>query len=199
MRASVITLTLALSLLVAGGASASTTTKTLPASVVYLNGQNPTDPGNCSAIVFIQWPDVPHAVSWTVFYKRKGVETSEGASPPFGDVYKWVATYTVPPGSHWKAIGKSWRDGPQPNDCSEYIPKHQEIYGTEAHVVVEVDTTACDTAKAKQKSARTSVTKASKAIKKAVSDKAKRRARAKLKKAQATQKKAAATVKTECA
>ena len=199
MRASVIALTLAVSLLVASGASASTTSKTLPATVAYLNGQNPTDPGNCSAIVFIQWPDVPHAVSWTVFYKRKGVETSEGASPPFDDVYKWVATYTVPAGSHWKAIGKSWSDGAQPNDCSEYIPKHQEIYGTEAHVVVEIDTTACDTAKAKQKSARTAVTKAGKALKKAVSDKAKRRARAKLKKAQATQKKAAATVKTECA
>ena len=44
----------------ATASAAATTTKTVPAGVVFTNAQNPADPGNCSAVVFVR-----SGSSWT--------------------------------------------------------------------------------------------------------------------------------------
>lgn len=33
-----------------------------------MHGQRPGDPGDCSALVFVQWADVPGTTNATVFY-----------------------------------------------------------------------------------------------------------------------------------
>jgi hypothetical protein len=60
--------------------------------VVFAYAQRPGDPGNCSAIVFVQWADVPGTVSAEAFYLWRGEEHSKVSEPPFDDTYEWVAT-----------------------------------------------------------------------------------------------------------
>ena len=114
MRAKAVTSSVIVALLVMGlsatTASAATEVKTVKGEVVFAYGQRPGDPGNCSAIVFVKWPDQPRTVSATAFYTFKGQERSQVAAPPFNDTYEWVATYTVTPGYHWIQAGKSWKD-----------------------------------------------------------------------------------------
>jgi hypothetical protein len=103
----------------ATSASAATEVKTVKGEVIFAHGQRPTDPGNCSAIVFVQWADQPGTVSAKAFYTWKGKEYSKVAESPFNDTYEWVATYTVPPGQHWIQVGKGWRDGPGVDTCED--------------------------------------------------------------------------------
>lgn len=131
-------------------ASAKTKVETLPAQIVFAHAQRPGKPGDCSAVVFLQWPDVKNATAWKGFYTYKGVEqTKQMGPPPFDDTYKWVATYTVPPGSHWSAFPPSWRNGATPNDCSDMSEKQKAVYGTTARVevTVEIDEAACKAAR----------------------------------------------------
>lgn len=131
-------------------AQARTTTKTVPGTVVFANGQKPSNPGNCSAIVFVQWKDVPNTVSATAFYLFKGKEYSKASPSPFNDTYSWVVKYVVPAGSHWIQVGKGWSAGPVANDCSGTSAKQKGLFGTQARVVltIDADAAACEAAKA---------------------------------------------------
>lgn len=97
--------------------------KTVPGTLEIRNGQNPTDPGNCSAVAFIAWADVPGTISatakWEQFLDGGWGMRSKTEQPPFNDTYNFIANYQVSPGLHWIFIGASWADGPLPNDCSD--------------------------------------------------------------------------------
>lgn len=107
----------------ASAASAATVTKTVPAVFVFEHGQNPTDPGNCSAVSFAQWTAVLGTISATAKYtsllNAAWGERSESRRAPFDDTYTWVKTYAAPPGTNRIQLGKGWRDGPGVDDCSD--------------------------------------------------------------------------------
>jgi hypothetical protein len=71
----------------ATSASAATEVKTVKGEVVFAYGQRPGDPGNCSAIVFVKWPDQPRTISARAIYTFNGQERSQVAAPPFNDTY----------------------------------------------------------------------------------------------------------------
>lgn len=130
-------------------AQASTKTVTVPGTLVFQNQQRPGDPGNCSAVGFVQWVDVPNTVGATAFYTFKGAERSKYAAPPFDDVYKLVATYTVTPGSHWIQVTRNWADGPRANTCEEGRKKLEALVTNPVRVSlsVTIDDAACNVAK----------------------------------------------------
>jgi hypothetical protein len=173
---------------------------TVPGTVVFRNGQRADKPGNCSAITFVEWKAVPGAVRATAYYLWKGAETSEARDAPFDNTYEWVVTYTVEPGKDWIAIGKSWGDGPRPNDCSDMLERTRGLYpNVQARVEVTVDNTVkCNAARTRLIKAQTGLKKARARLKKAKSANGKRRERASVKKHQAKVKKAQATQRTEC-
>lgn len=106
----------------AAGSDDGLVTQVVPAILDVQNVQNPSDPGNCSAVAFIRWRNVAETVSAKVSYRvaTSGAPRSESAqkSVPFDDSYELVGFYRVPVGYHWIAIGSSHRDGPTPDDCS---------------------------------------------------------------------------------
>lgn len=126
----------------ASPAAAATVVRTVPGTFVFQHGQSPTDPGNCSAVVFVQWVDVPGTVSATARYDAM-VNGSFGPQAttrpaPFDDTYTWVHTYTVAPGQHWIQISKGWRDGPGVDDCSGMEALQHQHLGTTATVDLTV-------------------------------------------------------------
>lgn len=195
---------IALALVALGAATPSavskTTTVTVPAEFVVMNGQRPGDPGDCSAIGFVRWPDRAGTVSAKAIYTYKGVEQSKSAAPPFDDTYEWVATYTVTPGFHWIAISKSWVNGSQPNTCESDVPRIQALYGTTARVEleVEIDPRVCTAARARLNKSRTRV--AALADQLGAASTARRRAalRAALDRAKADRTKAGKAVREAC-
>jgi hypothetical protein len=125
VRSIVVVVSLLVMGLSATTASAATEVKTVKGEVVFAFGQRPGDHGNCSAIVFVKWPDQPRTVSARAIYTFNGQERSEVAAPPFHDTFAWVATYTVPPGYHWIQVGKSWKDGPLADTCEALSAKQR--------------------------------------------------------------------------
>jgi hypothetical protein len=185
----------------AAPASAATKVKTVDAEVVFKNGNRPGDPGNCSAITFVQWRDVPGTVSAKVIWTRDDSEHSMSKEAPFDDVYTWVATYTVQPGYHWISIGKSWVDGFPVNDCSALRDRIRAAYDTtaaKAELTVEVDPKVCNAAKKAAAARRKSVSSLQKQLNAATSAKAKKRLRAKLTTAKSKRAKAIKRVKSVC-
>jgi hypothetical protein len=184
----------------APAASAATEVRTVPGEVVFQHGQRPGDPGNCSAIVFVQWADVPRTVSATAFYTWRGEERSKVATPPFDDLYEWVATYTVAPGHHWIQVGKGWTDGPNPDTCEDTSAKQRQDFGTEARVelTIEIDSAACDAAKANLKKRKTAVARITEQLRDASTKKAKARLREKLSAAKAKRKSASKRIAKVC-
>jgi hypothetical protein len=193
---------LALVALTAPAAAAPTTTKTVDGEVIFEHGARPTDPGNCSAIVFVQWKDVPGTISATAHYLWREKEYSETRESPFDDHYEWVRTYDAPAGYHRIQVGKGWSDGPNPNDCSESSARQREAFGTEARVELTIqpegDSKECAAAlkdlRERNKRVRTLKGK----IKAASTEKAKDKLRAKLAKAKRKRAKAAARVARLC-
>jgi hypothetical protein len=116
------------------------------------------------------------------------------AGPLFGDTAKWVKVYTVAPGSHWINVGKGWRDGATPDDCSELQTDIIAAWaGATATIAltVEIDPAVCAAAKAKSKAKskdvarlKTKLKNASKAQKPGVKE-ALEKARGRLEKARA--------------
>jgi len=183
-------------------ASAGTVTKTVPAQYVFVHGQNPADPGNCSAIVFAQWTDVPGTISalarYTGLVDAAWGEQTESRPAPFDDTYKWVATYTVPAGSHWIQIGKGWRDGPGVDDCADMSAKQPALYRAPVNVDLTIQESAgCVSAHRKADKATASIATLQKKLKQAS-----RRRRAAVKKqlssAKRDLKKAQKDVTTRC-
>ncbi len=196
----IVAIVLALAL-AAPAAAQETVTRTVPAEVVYTNANRPGDPGNCSAVVFVKWADVPGTISAKAIYTWKGAETSEVKPPPFSDTYELVATYTVDPGFHWINVGRSWSDGPRPNDCSATREKYKTLIGPVARVELTlpgVDKAACAAAKRDTSTARKAVKKLQKKLKKASGAKAKKKLKAKVRKAKTKRTKAVARQKTAC-
>lgn len=115
-------------------AASGTYVKSMAATLVFQHGARADKPGNCSALVFAQWPDVKDTVSATVRYTWRGKESTKTFSPPWDDTYHWVIDYQAPYGSHWGQIGKSWGDGPTPNDCSESSAQQRVDFGSTALV-----------------------------------------------------------------
>ncbi len=193
---------LALALALAAPAAAQETkVVTVPGEVIYTNAQRPGDPGNCSAVAFVRWADVPGTISARAIYTRQGAEASEFRAAPFDDTYQLVATYTVQPGFHWIAVSRGWSDGPRPNDCSVTREKLKTIVGPPARVeltVPAVDAKACNAAKRNLTAQKKAVKRLQKQLKRASGKKAKKRTRAKLKKAKARRTKAAARVQRDC-
>lgn len=166
-------------------ASAKTVTKTVDGEVVFKYGQRPTDPGNCSAIVFVQWADVPGTTNATAHYTFNGKDGSQTREAPFDDTYEWVATYTVQPGYHWIQVGKGWSDGPRPNTCQGTSDKQRTLFGTEATVdlTIEIDPKLCKDAQKKLTARKKAVNAIKKQLRSATTQKAKKRLNAKLTKA----------------
>ncbi len=166
-------------------AFAKTMEKTVDGEVVFKYGQRPTDPGNCSAIVFVQWADVPGTTNATAHYTFNGKDGSQTREAPFDDTYEWVATYTVQPGYHWIQVGKGWSDGPHPNTCQGTSDKQRTLFGTEATVdlTIEIDPKLCKDAQAKLTARKKAVNKLKKQLGNATTRKAKNKLSAKLKKA----------------
>jgi hypothetical protein len=181
-------------------ASAATEVKTVKGEVVFAYGQKPGDPGNCSAIVFVKWPDQPRTVSATAFYTFKGQERSQVAAPPFNDTYEWVATYTVTPGYHWIQVGKSWKDGPVADTCEGTSAKQRTIIGTEARVelTLGIDPKLCTSAQAALTAKRKAVNKLKAQLRKASTKSAKSKLSKKLATAKSKQAKAAKRVGEVC-
>ncbi len=150
LTAAVTAVLVALGILTAPAATAGTSTEeiTVPATIQYLHGQDPADPGHCSALVFVQWADVPGTVSARAYYTFKGQERSESAVPPFSDTTDWVVTYTVSPGNHWILVGKSWVDGPTVATCEDKAELYKTLITAPVRVVltVERDSSKCEAA-----------------------------------------------------
>ena len=134
-------------------AGADTKTVTVSGTVVFVNGQRPGDPGNCSSVVLVQWADVKGATSARVVYTYQGREASKASAPPYNDSYEFVALYTVPAGYQWVEPSTSWADGPTPNTCQDQVEKVRPRYATEVRVelTIEVDAAACSAAQVKVK------------------------------------------------
>lgn len=200
VRSLVVAVTLLVMGLTAATAAAKTEVKTVPGEVVFAFGQRPGDPGNCSAIVFVKWADVPRTVNARAIYTFNGKEGSQAAPPPFQDTYAWVATYTVPPGFHWIQVGKGWSDGPVANTCEGTSVKQRALFAPTARVelTVEIDPARCTAAKAKLAAQRKTVDRLKAQLKKAKSKKAKSRARAKLTKSRAKHATLSKTVRDLC-
>jgi hypothetical protein len=140
---------------VPAAADAKTTTKTVDAIVVAKNGQKPTDPGNCAAILFAQWKHVPNVTSATV---RFAVTTSQGPraesvtqkGPAFDNHLVFIATFDVAQGSDWVAFGTSWRDGPGVETCAAMATKMSGAIVRPVTVELTIDSgaAACDAAQA---------------------------------------------------
>ncbi len=111
-------------------------TRTLQAQVVYEHGNRPEKPGNCSAVVFVQWPHVANASSFTVHYTFNGAPQTLSTKPPFEDVYVWVKEYRALAGYDRVHIGQSWVDGFKTDTCERFEAKQRAVYGTQASVDV---------------------------------------------------------------
>jgi hypothetical protein len=123
-------------------------TITLPARITVENGARKDRPGNCSAVSFAMWTHVPGSVSAHVYYTWRGRDYDKQASKPFSNRYKWVIEYRAPEGKDWIQLGKSWGDGPTPNDCSEAAAKYRKDYVREAFVDVVIESNkACKEAR----------------------------------------------------
>lgn len=188
----------------AATAAAETKEVTVPGEVVIQNKAKPTDPGNCSVITFVRWKDVPGTVSGTAYYRWRDEERSQAFRPPFDDTYTWVADYQVEPGYHWTQIGKSWSDGPFPNDCSEAAARTRTFYPTmEARVVLQVEvpaaeTSACAAATKRAAAADRQVARLQSRLRSARTARAKARIRGQLQSARAKQRTAASGVRSAC-
>ncbi len=186
--------------LTASTASAATTkTKTVPGTVVFAHGQKAGKPGSCSAIVFVQWTNVPNTISARAFFKFQGQERSESRAAPFDDHYEWVAIYDVPPGAHWIQVSQSWRNGSKPSTCEDLEAKNKTIIGTEARVELTIaESKACTNAKRNLTRRRAKVKSLEAALARATTKRARARLRAKLASARKLRNSAAKTVKRVC-
>jgi hypothetical protein len=191
---------LVLMAVVAPTASAATKEKTVKGDVVFAHGQRPGDPGDCSAIVFVQWADVPGTVSARAIYTFNGSERSESLPAPFNDTFKFVADYQVPAGYHWIAVGRSWSNGPVANTCEDTSEKQKQIIGTKASVelTIEIEPAVCNAAKAKLAVRKKAVSKLSSHLRKASTQKAKKALRSKIAKAKTKRATAAKRVHDVC-
>jgi hypothetical protein len=193
----------ALFLVPAADAVAQSKTVTVPGTLVFEHGENPDDPGNCSAIIFAQWshdPQLKVISARAVVFPPEG-ERSTSKDAPFDDTYTWVLTYTAPAGTHRIAIGKSWGDGPViPNDCSDANAVHLSQWPNhEARIELTVDTTAACTAAQKRVTAVSrDLLKARTKLAQASTSSSRRRAAAKVRSALAAKGRADAAAKAAC-
>lgn len=199
MRGLLMTVLLLAVVAVPASASAKTVTKNVPATVVYLNGQNPNDPGNCSAVAFVQWAHVDRSVAAKANYIRRGKPATEYKASPFDNTYKLVYEYKVPAGYDWIAISRGWSDGPRVNDCSATREKLKTIVGGPAtvDVSIEIDPKLCTAAQKTLTKRQAAVTKLQKRVNKA-KGKEKTRLKKHLKAAKASRTKAQAKVTELC-
>ncbi|MEO6866974.1 MAG: hypothetical protein ABI200_03040, partial [Gaiellales bacterium] len=101
---------------------------TRPATLEFRNGSQIGQPGNCSAIVFGQWKDVPGTDIAHVHYTWAGKQETESKGAPYHDQFSWLAEYAVTPGYHWIVLGKSWANGGPPDDCVDMAEKNRTFY-----------------------------------------------------------------------
>jgi hypothetical protein len=198
LAASAAVLAMALSAMPASAATTKVTT--VPAEIVFANGNRPGDAGNCSAVVFGKWRDVPGTISATIEYTWKGAPYTKTGTPPWDDTYEFVATYTVEPGYHWIEISTSWADGPVANDCSGMVETYKQRYSTTAvaKLTVEIDPAKCKAATDRADARRRKVNKLRAQLRSAETAGAKNRLRARLEKAKERRSKAVARMKAAC-
>jgi hypothetical protein len=141
--------------------------KTIKGTVVFQHKQHPDPalPGNCSAVVFVQWVNQRAYVGTSVDFVIAGRPDSKAATPPkYDDTYTLMATYTTGPGTHWVNIGYSYQNAFEPSDCSDADAKHRQIFGQTATVTLEI-TDKCGAARDAYEAAKLAVTKATKRLK----------------------------------
>ena len=148
--------------------------KTLVVDVLYKNGENPDDPGNCVIASFAPWKQAAYkgydAYQISFLVKTSGApraETRPLTPPDYDDVYTFGGlTFTAPADEHWGLLGESWRDGPGSSDCSEYLPRVTDaIVDRKATLHFRITDTC--------QAARDKLTAARKAVKNAKAKKAK--------------------------
>ncbi len=183
-------------------AIAQSKTVTVPGTVVFEHGENPNDPGNCSAAVFVQWSHDPtlNVVSARAIVANPAGEASKSKAAPFDDTYDWVRIYTAPPGTHRIVMGVSWGDGPVvPNDCGETNARHMAQWPTrEASIELTVDVTAACSAAQKKASAAAKQLRIARARVSQAPPSAQRRERRKLQSALAAKRRADKAVRAAC-
>ncbi len=167
----------AMSALTAPTATASDTeVKRVGATIVYKNIAHPTRPGNCGAFVVLEWKDPEvkgfEPTGWTGHYfygpPEARVEKTITGTPPFHNTLDTMGVnFYAPAGSNWLSLGWGSRAGaPQPGvplDCSDWVAKAQERYGTQAWV--DITGTVSDSTTAKCLKARDKYQSAQKAVK----------------------------------
>jgi hypothetical protein len=201
----------------AAATAAKTEVKKVGATIIYKNAASPLVPGNCGILVILQWTDPKIAgfepVSWTGHYFRGPAsarkETTIGGRPPFHNTQKIAhTTFIATGGANWFQIGWGSRAGaPRPEiyplDCSDMLAKAKEGYGTQAWVdvtgtVSSSSTAKCLAARKTYDSVRKKVNQLRRNLRKAKTDAAKAKIRARLNTAVRQRAQAAARVGKAC-
>jgi hypothetical protein len=181
-------LLLAVAVLAVGAApvlAANPDQKTEPAKVIFKHGEDPADPGHCTANVFADWRAekgwVAQSYTYTLNLADGSTREESGAldGPDYYDHYTFGGiVWDAPAGTHWWLISQTYVDGPGRTDCSDYDQKnHAQFDGKKVTLTFGI-TEEC-------RPARDKLAAAKKAVKKAKGRKAKKAAKAKRKKAQA--------------
>ncbi len=175
-----------------------TVVKRVGATIVYKNIAHPTRPGNCGAFVVLEWKDPQvkgfEPTGWTGHYfygpPEARVEKTITGTPPFHNTLDTMGVnFYAPAGSNWLSLGWKSRAGALqpgvPLDCSDWVAKAQERYGTQAWVdvtgtVSESTTAQCLKARDKYSSARKKVTQLRRDLRKAKSEAGKAKIRNRL-------------------
>ncbi len=108
---------------------------TVVAQTIFMHGEDPADPGHCTAAVFAQFPEKKGFVAqnWTTtFHAPNGTTRPAGEAltpPDYGDTYTFGGiVWKAPAPAHWAFISHSYADGPGRCDGSEFEAKYRGFY-----------------------------------------------------------------------
>lgn len=136
LRCALTLLSLAALALFPASSFADTVLKSVDGTIIFANGSNPTNPGNCSAVVFAQWKHVPNTVYATASTVRSNGKTvtQSAKGPNFHDVNTTAKTYIAPAGNHWIVLGANWGSGAKPCDGSQWQATQRASYPNDVKI-----------------------------------------------------------------
>jgi RTX calcium-binding nonapeptide repeat (4 copies) len=112
----------------------------VPATAVFRAGNN--GPANCTAFVFIQWPEQANAQAWELDYEYlKGTANiltheKKTLKPPFSDEPTGISEWTPPAGTHWQY--HTSRSKSAPGDTVECASLQAEMLGRVISATIRV-------------------------------------------------------------
>lgn len=171
MRLTALAFLLALVLPTSARAAGNPDQPTAVAKTVFMHGEDPADPGHCTAAVFAQFTDKKGFVAqnWmTTFHAPNGSTrpASDALTPPdYGDTYTFGAiVWKAPAGTHWAFVSHTYADGPGRCDGAEYEAKYRNFY-PDPIVITYGLTEQCRSAKSSVQNAKTNIAYAKKRLK----------------------------------